>query len=65
MNITEGRLYGFWRKLGLKPNRFRADYLALRQKAHELNRDGQSLEQVAEHFNEQRLYERVGKIVDT
>jgi hypothetical protein len=61
VNITEGTLYEILGKLGLKPNRFRADYLALRQKAHELNRDGQSLEQVAEHFNEQGFTSASGK----
>ena len=61
MNITEGRLYEILGKLGLKPNRFRADYLALRQKAHELNLDGQSLEQIAEHFNEQGFTSSSGK----
>ena len=61
VNITEGRLYEILGKLGLKPNRFRADYLALRQKAHELNLDGQSLEHIAEHFNERGFTSSSGK----
>ena len=53
MKITVGRLYIILRKLGLEPYRFPADYLSLREKAFELNRGGQSIEQIAEHFNEQ------------
>ena len=33
VTITVGSLYRIIRKLGLKPNRFSAEYLALRQKA--------------------------------
>jgi hypothetical protein len=40
-------------KLGLKPNRFSAEYLALRKQAIEFNRDGRSIDWIAEHFNEQ------------
>jgi hypothetical protein len=53
VKITVGRLYMILEKLGLKPNRFRADYLALRKQAAEFNRDGRSVEWIAEHFNEQ------------
>ena len=53
MNITVGRLYDVLRKLGLKPNRFSADYLKLRQTAWELHQSGQSTDSIAEHFNEQ------------
>ena len=55
MNITVGRLYDVLRELGLKPNRFSPQYLVLRQKAVELNGQGQSLEAIADHFNEQGL----------
>ena len=53
VNIGVGRLYIILRKLGLEPYRFPVDYLSLRQTAFELNRDGQSIEWIAEHFNEQ------------
>src|SRR5215813_1271980 len=53
VKITVGRLYMILQKLGLKPNRFSADYLALRKQAVEFNRDNRSLEWIAEHFNEQ------------
>src|SRR5262249_20791350 len=53
VKITVGRLYMILQKLRLKPNRFSADYLALRKQAVEFNRDGRSIEWIAEHFNEQ------------
>src|SRR5262249_33642402 len=53
VKITVGRLYMILEKLGLKPNRFSADHLALRQQAVEFNRDGRPVEWIAEHFNEQ------------
>ena len=53
VTITVGRLYVILRKLGLKPNRFTADYLALRDKAADLNNDGKSVEWIADHFNQQ------------
>jgi len=53
VTITVGSLYRIIRKLGLKPNRFSAEYLALRQKALILNRQGQSIDCIAEHFNQQ------------
>jgi hypothetical protein len=62
MNITVGSLYEILRKLGLKPNRFLADYLSLREKALRLNREGQSLEWIAEHFNEQGFKSATGKL---
>ena len=52
VDITVGRLYMILRKLGLKPNRFTVDYLSLKRKALELNREGQSLKSIANHFNE-------------
>jgi recombinase len=55
MNITVGRLYDVLRELGLKPNRFSADHLALRQRAWELHLSGQSTDSIADHFNEQRF----------
>ena len=53
MNITVGRLYDVLRELGLKPNRFSAEYLKLRQTAWELHQGGQSTDSIAEHFNNQ------------
>ena len=53
MNITVGRLYDVLRELGLKPNRFSAEYLKLRQTAWELHEGGQSTDSIAEHFNKQ------------
>ena len=56
VKITVGRLYMILRKLGLEPYRFPADYLALRQKALELNRAWVvDRVTIAEHFNEQGL----------
>jgi DNA invertase Pin-like site-specific DNA recombinase len=53
VKITVGRLYMILHKLWLKPNRFSADYLALRKQAVEFNRDGRSIDWIAEYFNEQ------------
>ncbi|HEX7232589.1 MAG TPA: hypothetical protein VF452_19530 [Candidatus Binatia bacterium] len=53
MNITVGRLYDVLRELGLKPNRVSPRYLALRQKALELNREKQPLKAIADYFNKQ------------
>ena len=53
VTINLGSLYRIFRKLGLKPNRFSAEYLALRQKALTLNRQGQSIDRIAEYFNQQ------------
>lgn len=53
MNITVGRLYDVLRGLGLKPNRFSAESLKLRQTAWELHQGGQSTDSIAEHFNNQ------------
>jgi hypothetical protein len=53
MHITIGRLYSVHERLGVKPNRFSKDYLLLREKAAQLNRDGQSVDWIAAHFNEQ------------
>jgi len=53
MNITVGRLYDVLRELGLKPKRFSAEYLKLRQTAWELHQGGQSTDSIAEHFNDQ------------
>ena len=51
VEITAGRLYVILRKLGLTPNRFSANYLALREKALVLNRQGWSVDEITEHFN--------------
>src|SRR5262245_19084181 len=61
VTITVGRLYTILRKLGLKPNRFSAKHLALREKALELNRSGKSPESIAQHFNEQGFKSASGK----
>src|SRR5262249_36214182 len=61
MNITVGRLYDVLRELGLKPNRFTVDYLSLKKRALELNREGQSLKSIARQFNEQRIKSASGK----
>jgi hypothetical protein len=61
VNITIGALYEILRKLGLKPNRFSAQYLSLRDKALELNRQGHSVEWITEHFNEQGFKSASGK----
>jgi hypothetical protein len=61
MNICVGRLYGALQKLGLKPNRFSAEYLALREKALALNREGRSLEWITAYFNEQGFKSPSGK----
>jgi len=52
-NIGLGQLRAILRKMGLKLNRYSADYRLLRQKAAELSRDGRSYEWIAQHFNEQ------------
>ena len=61
VNITIGRLYMILRKLGLRPIRFSATYIGLRQKALTMNRDGQSLEAIAEQFNAQDFKSDSGK----
>ena len=61
VNITIGRLYMILRKLRLSPIRFSATYLGLRQKALAMNRDGQSLEAIAEQFNAQGFKSDSGK----
>jgi DNA invertase Pin-like site-specific DNA recombinase len=61
VNICLGRLYGVLRKLGLKPNRFSAEYLWLRDNALALNRQGQSVDCITEHFNKQGFKSPSGK----
>ena len=61
MNITVGRLYIILRKLGLKPNRFRVDFLSLKKKALELNHVGQSLDSIARQFNKEGIKSASGK----
>ena len=61
VKITVGRLYMILRKLGLKPNRFSADYLDLRDRALTLNPAGQSVDWIAEHFNKQGFKSALGK----
>jgi hypothetical protein len=61
MNICVGRLYGALQKVGLKPNRFSAEYLSLRQKALSLSHEGRSTEWIAAHFNEQGFKSPSGK----
>ena len=55
MNITTNAIYERVHKLGLKPSRYSAGYLSLREKAAELNREGRSLDWIAQHFNEEGL----------
>jgi DNA invertase Pin-like site-specific DNA recombinase len=61
MNICVGRLYDALQKVGLKPNRFSAEYLSLRQKALSLSREGRSLEWISAYFNEQGFKSPSGK----
>ena len=61
VNITAGRLYDILHKLGLEPNRFSTDYLSLREKALTLNRDGKSIESIAEEFNRKGCKSASGK----
>jgi DNA invertase Pin-like site-specific DNA recombinase len=61
VEITVGRLYTILRKLGIKPNRFTVDYLLSKQKALELNREGQSLKSIARQFNEEGIKSASGK----
>jgi DNA invertase Pin-like site-specific DNA recombinase len=61
VNITVGGLYRIFQRLGLKPNRFSAEYLALRENALELNRQGYSVDWITEHFNEQGFKSPSGK----
>ena len=61
VSITVGALYEILRKLGLKPNRFSAEYLSLRDKALELNRQGRSVDEITEHFNGQAFTSASGK----
>jgi DNA invertase Pin-like site-specific DNA recombinase len=61
VKITIGALYEILRKLGLNPNRFSAEYLSLRDKALELNRQGYSVDWITEHFNEQGFKSASGK----
>jgi DNA invertase Pin-like site-specific DNA recombinase len=60
LDITVGQLYRILGKLGLKPNRFPASYLALQQKAVELNHDGRSAEWIADYFNAQSFRSALG-----
>jgi hypothetical protein len=61
VEITVGRLYVILRKLGLTPNRFSANYLALREKTLLLNRQGWSVDEITEHFNGQGFASATGK----
>ena len=61
VKITVGRLYMILRKLGLKPNRFTVDYLALKKRALELNREGKSLESIAREFEEEGIKSASGR----
>jgi hypothetical protein len=61
VNITVGGLYRIFQRLGLKPNRFPAEYLFLRDKALELNRQGRSVDEITEYFNEQGFNSASGK----
>jgi hypothetical protein len=61
VNITIGGLYRIFERLSLKPNRFSAEYLALREKALSLSREGRSTEWIAAHFNEQGFQSPSGK----
>jgi len=59
--ITIGRLYVIHRQLGLTPNRFSAEYVALRERALALSHEGRSIESIAEQFNEQGYRSAPGK----
>ena len=61
VDITVGRLYTILRKLKLKPNRFTVDYLKLKRRALELNREGKSLESIAHQFEEEGIKSASGK----
>ena len=61
VEITVGRLYTILGKLGVKPNRFTVDYLSLKKRALELNREGQSLKSIASQFNEEGIKSASGK----
>jgi DNA invertase Pin-like site-specific DNA recombinase len=61
VEITIGRLYMILGKLGLKPNRFTVDYLSLKKRALELNREGKSLESIACQFEEEGIKSASGK----
>jgi DNA invertase Pin-like site-specific DNA recombinase len=50
VKLTIGCLYEVHRKLGITPNRFSAEYQGLREKALTLNREGRSIEWIAEQF---------------
>jgi hypothetical protein len=61
VNITIGGLYRIFERLSLKPNRFSAEYLALREKALSLSREGRSTEWIAADFNKQGFQSPSGK----
>jgi hypothetical protein len=61
VNISLGRVYLKLLKLGLKANRFSARNISLAHKATELNRNGRSLEWIAQYFNQQGFPSTRGK----
>src|SRR6266480_5171547 len=61
MNISLCELYEKLHKMGLKPSRFSAAYLSLREKAAELYGQGRSLGWIAHYFNEQGFASALGK----
>jgi DNA invertase Pin-like site-specific DNA recombinase len=61
VNLSRYRVYDILRKLRLKANRSSPGYTSLRVKADELNREGRSVEWIAQHFNEERLATASGK----
>jgi hypothetical protein len=61
INTSKKRIYERLHKAGFKPSKYSADYLALREKAAALNREGRSLDWIAQHFNDQGLVSASGK----
>ncbi len=61
INLRVNRIGVIQHMLGLKPNRFSARNISLAHKAAELNRNGQSLEWIAQYFNQQGFPSTRGK----
>jgi DNA invertase Pin-like site-specific DNA recombinase len=61
INMGTKTIYEALHKLGFKPSRYSTSYLSLRRKAADLNREGRSLDWIAQHFNEQGLLSASGK----
>lgn len=61
INMGTKPIYETLHKFGFKPSRYSASYLSLRQEAADLNREGRSLDWIAQHFNERGLVSASGK----